>query len=259
MGLVAQDLTFRYPKADKDVLHGINLSIPPGTTLAIVGVNGGGKTTLVKALMGLYSHQGSLLLNNLPIASYDPATLHRRMSCLFQDFCKYSFTLRENVGIGSVDKMNDDELLKEAMALGGASGVLDRVGMDGMLNRNGVPDASAGDDIQFKPANKPQMAPKGSRDELTTRLRRAFARAGAPGGTSKSASTIMPLLPGPEYEPMSAVPLANLDVPSSEDVPPADAPQAQEQHAGLSGGQWQRLSLARAFMRASEADLVVFE
>ena len=135
--------------------------------------------------------------------------------------------------------------------------------MEGMLNRTGTPDAAGGDDIQFKPANKPQVAPKGSWEKLAARLGGVFARTKTPGGTSKPPFIITPLSPIPESEPMSAIPLANRDDPNPEDVPlsaiPAEAPQAQGQLASLSGGQWRRLGLARASMRASEADLIVFE
>lgn len=137
MELVARGLGHRYPGTSKDVLHDINLTIKPGTTFAIVGVNGGGKTTLVKALMGLYDHQGSLFLNGHPMAAYDPVTVHRRTSCLFQDFCRYSFSLRENVGIGNVSKVEDGEAVSDAIERGGARGVLGKVGMEGKLNRSG--------------------------------------------------------------------------------------------------------------------------
>lgn len=258
MGLVAQDLSFRYPGADKNVLRGINLTIPPGTTLAIVGVNGGGKTTLVKVLMGLYDHQGSLLLNGQPIASYDPATVHKRTSCLFQDFSKYSFTLRENIGIGNVGRMEDEAAIKEAIERGGATAVLDKVGMEGVPNRWGAPDAAGGDSIQFTPSRGPPAQNRPALKGLADGISGMFT-----SGPSGRGGT-----PRPSNAVARDTPLASIHEPNPESQatkretsirPKSHHSGVPEQRASLSGGQWQRVALGRAFMRANEADLVVFE
>ena len=154
MGIEARDFAFTYPGATRPTLRDINVTIRPGETLAIVGFNGGGKTTLVKALMGLYDHSGSLLINGLESGSYLPESLHKRTSCLFQDFSKYSLTLRENVGIGDVRRLDEVEMIERAIERGGAEKVLEKVGMDGNLNRTGVPDAGEGEAGEANPATQ---------------------------------------------------------------------------------------------------------
>lgn len=103
-----------------------------------------GKTTLVKVLMGLYDHQGELLINDQPIERFSPNQIHARTTCCFQDHSKYSLTLRENVGIGNVIKIKDDKAIHSAIVKGGATAVEAKVGLEGKLNRTGVPDASLG-------------------------------------------------------------------------------------------------------------------
>jgi ABC-type multidrug transport system fused ATPase/permease subunit len=187
MGLVAADLSFRYPEIDKDVLRHINLTIRPGTTLAIVGLNGGGKTTLVKALMGLYDSHGSLLLNDHSIASFDPASVHRRTSCLFQDYCRCSLSLRENVGIGLVSQAMEQETVKQAIIRVGAEELLQKVGMEGNLNRYGTPNALAAEDIQFVLDHRPSDAARrppsaGTRGKFSTDIASHIMETTSQGG-----------------------------------------------------------------------------
>lgn len=257
MDIVATDLSFRYPSAQSDVLRGINLTIPAGSTLAIVGLNGGGKTTLVKVLMGLYAHRGSLTLNGQPMAAYDPTTVHRRTSGLFQDFCKYSFTLRENVGIGHVEKLEEDEALEVAIERGGARGLLEKIGLDGELSRWGVPDAQGESAAGAKSSSGTKVTSKAAGAEgRLARLQVRAAEALGLGGTSRKAksasdrSSVYHLGPGRAQDADD-----NRSVP----IPSSPSKTLSEQRATLSGGQWQRVALSRAFMRASEADLVIFE
>lgn len=97
-----RNLTFTYPGQAEPALKNINLTIEPGETVAIVGFNGGGKTTLVKVrngpysrlkpklnrrqvLMGLYAHSsGTLLINDKPAESYVRASLHEYTTVCFQ-------------------------------------------------------------------------------------------------------------------------------------------------------------------------------
>ncbi|ORX35028.1 P-loop containing nucleoside triphosphate hydrolase protein [Kockovaella imperatae] len=140
MKLEVHNLSFTYPGTTKKALRGINLVIEPGEQLAIVGLNGGGKTTLVKVLMGLYDAKGSLSVNDLPIESYDPVSIHKRTSCLFQDFGQYELTLRENVGIGDLRYLEEDAKLELALERGGASEVVTKTGLDGPLDPWYAPD-----------------------------------------------------------------------------------------------------------------------
>jgi ABC-type transport system involved in cytochrome bd biosynthesis fused ATPase/permease subunit len=284
MSIVASNMSYRYPEDEKDVLQGINLTILPGTTLAIVGLNGSGKTTLIKALMGLYEHQGSLLLNGHPITAYDPATIHRRTSCLFQDFCQYSFTLRENVGIGNVARMGDDEALEVAMVRGGASGIRDKVGLDGKLSRWGIGSGIDTDnEVQLHVHNTTAPGEAGRWQSLVGRGRglamalRAWYTGDLMGAREDTKAALSDTGIAPDTTAPNGVSgggglvatrtAANAEAPTTNllklnpTTSPKDGPSAAraEHSAGLSGGQWQKIGLSRAFMRASEADLVVFE
>ncbi|EIW73125.1 hypothetical protein TREMEDRAFT_24947 [Tremella mesenterica DSM 1558] len=130
MKIEARNLSYTYPGASTPTLKNINLFVLPGETLAIVGFNGGGKTTLIKALLGLYDHAGELYINDRPIQEFDPRSLHDRMSCLFQDFCKYSLTLCENVGVGDINEINEREHIMQAVRKGGADQVAYKLGLE---------------------------------------------------------------------------------------------------------------------------------
>ena len=178
-------------------LKHVNLTVEPGETLAIVGFNGGGKTTLVKALMGLQvtsslfsfrmlilcfrlDYEGTLLIDDIDAKAYDDTSLHRYTTVCFQDYQRYGLSLRENGGIAQYQLMDDDAEVEGAIDKGGAQEVIKAVGsLDGFLSPWGV-----------------------------------IPRAGK---------------------------------------------ETTERPIGLSGGQWQRVALSRAFMRAKDATLVVFE
>ncbi|KAJ9111558.1 hypothetical protein QFC20_002531 [Naganishia adeliensis] len=262
MKIEARNVSFTYPGADKPVLQDINLVIEPGTTLAIVGFNGGGKTTLVKVLMGLYDHQGELLINDQPIERFSPNQIHARTTCCFQDHSKYSLTLRENVGIGNVLKIKDDKAIHSAIVKGGATAVEAKVGLEGKLNRTGVPDASLGGGEADFPAEAAPEAdlgngehgppPPGFEGGPGGRGPPPPGRGGFRGGSQSlfsatNSSRPRGPPPGPPPPEVMQMMMAN-----------DSGLKLQERHA-LSGGQWQKLALSRAFMRADEADLVVFE
>lgn len=97
-------VSFRYPGAEKDTLHDLNLTISPGEKLAIVGVNGAGKTTLVKLLCGFYDPtEGSVLLNGEDIRQFDRQAYYQMFSAVFQEFSILSATLAENVSQTGTD------------------------------------------------------------------------------------------------------------------------------------------------------------
>jgi ABC-type multidrug transport system fused ATPase/permease subunit len=93
-----RDVTFRYAPGGPAVLDGFDLTIPAGTSLAIVGVNGAGKTTLAKLLCRLYDpERGAIEIDGVPLTELDVATWRSRVAAVFQDFIRYELTLRENV------------------------------------------------------------------------------------------------------------------------------------------------------------------
>lgn len=92
------DVSFRYPKADKDTLSNINLTVHPGEKLAIVGLNGAGKTTLVKLVCGfLDPTEGRILLNGEDIRKFNRNDYYALFSAVFQEFSVLDVTVKENV------------------------------------------------------------------------------------------------------------------------------------------------------------------
>jgi ATP-binding cassette, subfamily B, bacterial len=116
------DVSFRYPGSDHDVLQHIDLELPPGKSLAIVGANGSGKTTLVKLLTGLYlPTQGRIDIDGLDLRAWDPAALCRRTAVVLQSYARFQFTAGDNIGLGDVERHDDRRGWEEAARAGQAA------------------------------------------------------------------------------------------------------------------------------------------
>lgn len=111
-----EDVTFQYEGSDKPVLHNINLTIKPGENLAIVGLNGAGKTTFIKLLCGFYTPtSGRILIDGIDRCRYSSSSWLHYFTGVFQDTGFFSFTLRENlVPEGTVDEARLWECLRLA-------------------------------------------------------------------------------------------------------------------------------------------------
>ena len=93
-----ENVSFRYPDSEKDILSHVNLTLHPGEKLAIVGLNGAGKTTLIKLLCGFYDpDEGRVLLDGEDIRKYSRADYYRLFSAVFQDFALLPVTVAANV------------------------------------------------------------------------------------------------------------------------------------------------------------------
>lgn len=111
-----KNLTFKYPNSPNVVLNNINLNIKKGERVAIVGANGSGKSTLVKLISKLYEvKENSILYNGISLNNYNEAQLKNCIAVLFQDFTKYEMTVRENVGFGNIESIDNDENMKKAL------------------------------------------------------------------------------------------------------------------------------------------------
>lgn len=136
MRFETRNLGVTYAGHQHPALRNINLTIKAGETLALVGFNGSGKTTLAKALLGVHGHTGTLLINGIPQTDYKPSSLFARMSCIFQDYRRYSSTLRNNIGLGMIACVDDDDVMMNALVRGGATSLLnDDVQLDTKINR----------------------------------------------------------------------------------------------------------------------------
>ena len=106
----------KYPNSPNVVLNNINLNIKKGERVAIVGANGSGKSTLVKLISKLYEvKENSILYNGISLNNYNEAQLKNCIAVLFQDFTKYEMTVRENVGFGNIESIDNDENMKKAL------------------------------------------------------------------------------------------------------------------------------------------------
>lgn len=118
-GIRFENVSFSYPGAQTPALHNINLHIIPGESLAIVGENGSGKTTLIKLLTRLYTPtEGRILVDGLDLQEWDLDTIREKIGVIFQDFARYQLIVGENIGIGDVDSIGEDDQISEAARKG---------------------------------------------------------------------------------------------------------------------------------------------
>lgn len=120
-GIRFENVGFRYPEAKEWALREVSVFIPKGESLALVGENGAGKTTFIKLLTRLYAPtEGRILLDGRDLQDWDETKLRQRIGVIFQDFNQYQFVLRENVGTGSVEHIEDRPRVQRAVERGGA-------------------------------------------------------------------------------------------------------------------------------------------
>jgi ATP-binding cassette subfamily B protein len=114
-GFVFERVSFRYPGSETWAVRDLSFTIRPNESVALVGENGAGKTTLVKLLARLYDpDEGRVLLEGRDLREYDLASLWSNVGVIFQDFFRYEFVLRENIGVGRIEKLEDEAGIREA-------------------------------------------------------------------------------------------------------------------------------------------------
>ncbi|RSN71325.1 ABC transporter ATP-binding protein [Actinomadura sp. WAC 06369] len=147
-GIELRDVWFRYGEDRPWALRGVDLVIPAGRTLALVGHNGAGKSTLVKLLCRLYDPTaGTVRWDGIDVREFDPAEFRARLSTVFQDYMCYDLSVRENIGIGDLSARHDQARLERAAR---RAGVHDRLtelprGYDTLLSRM-FPDSEMDED-----------------------------------------------------------------------------------------------------------------
>ena len=106
---------FAYPQTDKKILKDISFTIRKGEKVGIVGVNGSGKTTIVKLILRLYDPtEGQILLNGVDIHDYDLEAYHRLYSSMMQEYVNYSFQLKDNLHTANITESFSQELANQA-------------------------------------------------------------------------------------------------------------------------------------------------
>jgi ATP-binding cassette subfamily B protein len=137
-GVEFDDVWFRYAPDHDWVLRGVTLRIPRGTSLAVVGDNGAGKSTMVKLLCGFHAPtKGAIRWDGVDIATIDPASLRARVGATFQDFMTYDFSAHDNIAVGDISAIDDRARVRAAAVTADMDSVLGNLpnGYDTMLTR----------------------------------------------------------------------------------------------------------------------------
>jgi ATP-binding cassette, subfamily B, bacterial len=137
-GIDIRDVWFRYDGSHPWILRGLNMHIPAGSAAALIGLNGSGKSTIVKLLCRLYDPDcGIITWDGIDIRDVSPEQLRNRIGAVFQDYMTYDLTAAENVGLGDLSRLDDRAYVHQAAALADIDDTLANLpaGFDTMLSR----------------------------------------------------------------------------------------------------------------------------
>ncbi len=127
-GIELHDVTFTYPGTETPVLEHVNLTIPAGSTVAIVGENGAGKSTLIKLLCRFYDpDSGVITVDGTDLARMPVADWRSRISAGFQDFARFEFSAQQTVGLGDLPHVDDANAVAAALDRARAEDVMRRL------------------------------------------------------------------------------------------------------------------------------------
>lgn len=137
--LECDHVSFHYAGCEQQpALKNVTFRATAGQIIALVGENGSGKSTLMKLLTGLYRpSNGRITINGRDIHDVDLSSVRTYISAVFQDFNRYDFSARENIGCSNVSTMSEDERLQRAASKSGAGSVISRLprGLDQIIGR----------------------------------------------------------------------------------------------------------------------------
>lgn len=124
-GITLRKVSFTYPGTAVPVLHEIDLRLEAGSTVAVVGEHGAGKTTLVKLLCGLYEPtSGGIHVDGTPLSRLSVEEWRARITANFQDYARFAFPVREAVGVGQLAALDDLVTIERAVARADAEGMV---------------------------------------------------------------------------------------------------------------------------------------
>jgi ATP-binding cassette subfamily B protein len=124
-GIEFRNVWFRYGPGKPWVLRGVDLFIPSGKAVALVGTNGAGKSTLIKLLCRFYDpSEGEIRWDGIDIREVSVADLRRRIGALFQDYMQYDLSAAENIGVGDIEVMDDRSQIVAAATKAGIADTL---------------------------------------------------------------------------------------------------------------------------------------
>ncbi|MDP2293820.1 MAG: ABC transporter ATP-binding protein [Actinomycetota bacterium] len=163
-GIRFEQVSFSYPGTERLVLDGVDLWLPAGSVVAVVGENGAGKSTLVKLLSRMYAPaSGRITVDGCDLADIDTLQWRQRLAGAFQDFARLEFAAQTSVGLGDLPRVDDRPAADHAVARAGASDVVRRLpeGLDTQLG----PTWPGGAELSFGQWQKVALARGFMRDD----------------------------------------------------------------------------------------------
>ncbi|MYJ75630.1 MAG: ABC transporter ATP-binding protein, partial [Gammaproteobacteria bacterium] len=163
-GILLEGVSFAYPGTDGLVLKDVDLELPAGAVVALVGENGAGKTTLVKLLAKMYEPSaGRILVDGAELSRMPSADWRARLAGTFQDFYRFEFHAQRTVGLGDEPRVGEREAVETAVARAGAEDVVEALanGLDTQLG----PTWPNGVEVSFGQWQKLSLARGFMRDE----------------------------------------------------------------------------------------------
>lgn len=119
--ITINNLKYKYQNRISNALEDLNLVLNKGESIVLVGENGCGKSTLIKIICGLYDdYIGDILIDGIDLNKIDKQCYHKRLSVVFQDYNNYQLTIKENIGFGDIDYLNDYDKIHNASKISGA-------------------------------------------------------------------------------------------------------------------------------------------
>ncbi len=132
------NVSFRYPNSEEYVLKNCSFTIEPHEKIGLIGLNGAGKSTIIKLMFRFYDpEEGSVKLDGVDLKEYDIYAVRKIFGVLFQDYVTYCLPLREIIALSDFGERNNDEKLKKACDISGASEIIKdwENGFDSVLGR----------------------------------------------------------------------------------------------------------------------------
>jgi ATP-binding cassette subfamily B protein len=128
-GITLEHVDFAYPGTSRLVLQDVNVTLPAGSVVAVVGENGAGKTTLVKLLSKFYEPTaGRILVDGADLGRMPADEWRERLAGAYQDFFRFEFKARQSVGVGDVPRLDDEPAVMTAVDRAGAEDVVQKLG-----------------------------------------------------------------------------------------------------------------------------------